>query len=166
MNFEGTAIGSLYATDSVNHDDDGLLLVDESAKLKFYANGTEELAMDFSDDSDPDVNNWYKVKVTKNTDGSNNITFSDFGGGASYNSYKFREDTTGTVSINNFTTTAGDADADGHIKTEGLLDMGYYGIGTTEEATGMVRFKETANEGGTKYEREFRAGYGMKPVTE
>jgi len=166
MNFEGTAIGSLYSTNSVNHDDDGLLLVDESAKLKFYANGTEELAMDFSDDSDPDVNNWYKVKVTKNADGSNNITFSDFGGDASYNSYKFRKDTTGTVSVNNFTTTAGDADADGHIKTEGLLDMGYYGIGATEEATGMVRFKETANEGGTKYEREFRAGYGMKPVTE
>ena len=102
--------------------------------------------------------NWYDVTVTKTASG-NNITFSDFDGGAET---EFRSND--SLVVDNFTTTTGDADADGHVKREGMLDMGYYGMNGPEEATGVVRFKETAKQGDIQYEREFRAGYGMKPV--
>lgn len=166
MHFEGTAIGSLYSTNDATHDDDGVLLVDTGAKLDFSQDGTEKLTMDFTTDSgSTDENNWYKVTVTKNAVGTNNITFSNFSASGDPN-FKFKTaETDGKVSVDNFTTTHGD-DTLGHIKTEGLLDMGYYGVGATEEAAGIVRFRETANEGGTRYEHEFRAGYGMKPVEE
>jgi hypothetical protein len=168
MHFEGTAIGSLYATDSENHDDAGVLLVDNVAKLDFSEDGTEKLTMNFTADSgSTDENNWYKVIVTKNnTAGTNNITFSDF---SVYGNPDFKFQTPeldGKVSVNNFTTTNGNTDVSGNIQTEGLLDMGYYGVGSTEEAVGVVRFKEKTNDSDVIYEREFRAGYGMKPVTE
>ena len=151
MNFTGKAVGSVYATDSDTHPHDNIAVVDNAATLAFNATaGTETLSMAFD--------NWYDVTVTKTASG-NNITFSDFDGTAGT---AFRSDD--SLNVDNFTNTTGDADANGHVKREGMLDMGYYGLNGPEEATGVVRFKETANEGGVQYEREFRAGYGMKPV--
>ncbi len=157
MHFTGKAIGSLYATDSVSHDDAGVLLTDNNATLDFVG-GTETLTMNFNNSD----SKWYKVTVTKEADETNNITFNNFH--ASGNpEYKFRTDSGSGISVDNFTTAVGSVDNSGGVKTEGLLDMGYYGVAGPEEATGMVRFKETANESDTIYEREFRAGYGMKP---
>lgn len=157
MHFTGKAIGSLYATDSVSHSDDGVLLTDDNATLDFVG-GTETLTMNFNNSD----SKWYKVTVTKEDNGTNNIMFNNFHASGD-DAYKFRTDDGSGISVNNFTTTVGSTDNSGDVKTEGLLDMGYYGVAGPEEATGMVRFKETANESGTIYEREFRAGYGMKP---
>ena len=148
MDFQGKAIGSIYASDSQNHPDKSMALQDNTATLRFE-DGTETLTMKF----DQNGNNYYRVVVTKNdAAGTNNITFSNFAGSDNY--YKFKSGT----SFNNFTTAT--------ATTEGLLDMGYYGKDGPEEATGIVRFRESVNEAGTKYEHEFRAGYGMNPVSE
>jgi len=153
MQFTGKAVGSIYAT-SDDHVHANSALVDNAATLDFDAtSGTETLSMAFG--------NWYDVTVTKTASG-NNITFSDFNGVEGDNGNEFR--TAASLSVDNFTTTTGSAKNPGGVKREGMLDMGYYGLNGPEEATGVVRFKETANEGGKQYEREFRAGYGMKPV--
>ncbi len=102
--------------------------------------------------------NWYDVTVTKTGD-SNHIAFSDFEG---TDDYKFRSGTEEGLERDNFTTSY--TSGDGSVKTEGLLDMGYYGVTGPEEATGVVRFKETTKDGDIQYEREFRAGYGMTPT--
>lgn len=103
--------------------------------------------------------NWYKVIVEKDASG-NNIKFSDFNGTSGDNGNEFRNNA--SLDVHNFTT---EKTANG-VTTEGLLDMGYYGVSGPEEVTGVVRFKETSIENNVQYEREFRAGYGMKPITE
>ncbi|MBQ9540431.1 MAG: hypothetical protein IJU89_03340 [Alphaproteobacteria bacterium] len=168
ITFTGKAIGSVYATDSTNHPDAGLALQDNAATLEFNtATGKETLSMAF--------NNWYDVTVEKdNINSTNKIVFSNYTNSdtthyaentsTTMQEYmKFKNDTGSDITINNFTTTTGSADTAGNTMTQGLLDMNYYGIGSTEEATGIVRFKETANDSGTKFEHEFRAGYGMTP---
>lgn len=150
MHFTGKAIGSVYATRKSDHHKDNVALEDNAATLDFVG-GVETLAMHFD--------NWYDVTVTKNGD-SNHISFTNFEGDTGDTGNAFR--TAGSLEVDNFTTTTGDFDADGHVKREGMLDMGYYGVTGPEEATGVVRFKETTKEGEDRYEREFRAGYGMK----
>lgn len=154
MDFVGKAVGSVYATNSDNHQGATTALEDNAAELHFE-NGTSTLVMDFED--------WYTVTVTQNSNGSNRIQFTGSHANENDNGNAFRS--SDSLDVTNFTTTRGDADSDGHVKTEGMLDMGYYGVSGPEEATGVVRFKETANEAGVQYEREFRAGYGLKPTT-
>lgn len=154
MHFTGKAVGSVYATNSANHNKANVALVDDSATLDFVG-GTETLNMHFD--------NWYDVTVTKNNSG-NRIQFSDFDGTSGDNGNEFRK--AESLDVSNFTTTTGNAHEPDGVRREGMLDMGYYGATGPEEATGVVRFKETANEGGTQYEREFRAGYGMTPDPE
>ena len=158
MYFKGKAVGSVYATDSANHPDAGLALQDNNATLHFV-DGTETLSMNFT--------NWYDVTVTK-TGNNNQIVFDNYNNANDY--FKFHQDTGSGVITNNFTTTVDDLDGETHTKTEGLLDMGYYGLNTPEEAAGMVRYKEIYNDvsdpdNNVQYEHEFRAGYGMKPYT-
>lgn len=168
MDFTGKAVGSLYATDSQNHADENLPLQDNAATLNFNTTtGKETLSMHFAD--------WYDVTVEKDgTANSPKITFSNYTNTDTdlaentsiqkQNYFKFRQDNGSGVVTNNFTTTQGDYAQVGHTQTRGLLDMGYYGINTTEEATGVVLYKETAKEaGGVQQEREFRAGYGLTP---
>ena len=155
MHFKGKAIGSVYATNDDNHHHANAALVDNAATLDFVG-GVETLNMAF--------NNWYDVTVTKNGS-SQSIAFSNFNGTPGDDGNQFRTDTGDGLTVNNFTTST---NANG-VKREGMLDMGYYGLAGPEEATGVVRFKETTNEGtgddAVQYEREFRAGYGMKPYT-
>lgn len=153
--FTGKAIGSVYASNSATHSDVVIPLQDDAATLTFAVapNGstTETLNMAFD--------NWYDVTVTKDANG-NNIQFTNLAGevdSSDENGVTFRND--GSLDKDNFTT-AVNADS---LKTQGLLDMGYYGINSTEEATGVVRYKETTTVGNTQYEREFNAGYGMTP---
>ncbi len=161
MEFTGKATGSVYATDMDSHADEHLALQDNNASLVFTVNSngssTETLSMAFD--------NWYDVTVTKTnaTDGTstNQIVFNDFDGANNY--MKFNQDAGTGVTKDNFATVQGDISEPGHAKTEGLLDMNYYGVATTEEATGTVRYKETANVGGIQHEREFNSSYGMKP---
>jgi hypothetical protein len=155
MHFTGKAIGSVYATDSAAHPDDNKALKDNAASLDFV-DGTETLTMNFNNDE----SKWYKVVVTRDANG-NNIKFSDFNESGNAGT-RFKNETGGEVSLDNFTQSSNVAG----VKREGLLDMGYYGITGPEEATGVVRYKETTKESNVQYEREFRAGYGMKPVTE
>ena len=153
MHFIGKAVGSIYATNSDDHTGTDAALVDNAATLDFVG-GTETLTMDFD--------NWYTVTVTKNGS-TNNITFSDFDGVSGVAGNEFRDPA--SLSVDNFDRTTGKAEADGDVLREGMLDMGYYGKTGPEEATGVVRFKETKVEGDVEFEREFRAGYGMKPAT-
>ena len=154
MDFTGTAIGSIYATNSDTHENASRALQDNNATLHFE-DGTERLTMSFA--------NWYgNVVVTKNASG-NNIAFGgEFIGILGDNGNGFRRDA--SLDKPNFTITTGDASQNGGTRTEGLLDMGYYGKTGPEEATGVVRFKETTRDDDVQYEREFRASYGMKPV--
>lgn len=164
MHFTGKAIGSIYASDSKNHPDDSKALQDNEARLDFVG-GTETLTMNFNNDE----SKWYKVIVTKYANNTNNITFKDFHASGNVGT-KFKNETAGVVSVDNFTTTTGKAETAGDVKKEGMLDMGYYGATGPDEATGVVRYKETSvfSEGepakNVQYEREFRAGYGMKPT--
>lgn len=151
--FTGTAIGSVYATNSDTHSDVGIALRDDNAELTFNpTTGTETLSMAFE--------NWYDVTVTKDANG-NNITFTNFtdtvNGAGDADGSAFRN--AGSLNKDNFTTTSETT----NLKTEGMLNMGYYGVDTTEEASGLVHYKETTKVGDVQYEREFRAGYGMKP---
>lgn len=164
MTFKGKAVGSIYATNSGNHNDASRALVDNNATLTFDAeHGTETLAMAFD--------NWYDVTVTK-TGSTNRIRFDNFNGVTGDDGNAFRSATDGELVVNNFDRIAGQADDVGDVMTEGMLDMGYYGKTGPEEATGVIRFKETSVENReideqikkVDYEREFRAGYGMKPV--
>ena len=164
MTFKGKAVGSIYATNSGNHHDASRALVDPEATLTFDAeHGTETLAMAFD--------NWYDVTVTK-TGSTNRIRFDNFNGVAEDDGNAFRSATDGVLVVDNFNVTSGKADVVGDVKKEGMLDMGYYGKTGPEEATGVIRFKETSVENReideqikkVDYEREFRAGYGMKPV--
>lgn len=149
MDFTGKAVGSVYASDSSAHPEKSMALQDNAATLHFEG-GVEQLTMHFNQGD----NKYYNVVVNKNdAAGTNDIVFSDFAGDDNY--YKFKADTTGTVNVPNFTTPT--------ATTEGLLDMGYYGLNGPEEATGVVRFKETTTIDGVQYEHEFRAGYGMNP---
>lgn len=189
MNFTGKAIGSLYASDSEHHPDLGIVLEDDNATLNFDTDtGKETLVMDFTDNDVP----WYRVTVTKdNANGTNQIEFDNYANttsdhvmyetknelgediladtGTSTADYlKFHGDTGSGLTVDDFTTTHGAlVEHTEGTTTEGLLNMGYYGVNTTEEAAGVVRFKETYQTAGdVQYEHEFRAGYGMKPVTE
>ena len=156
MTFSGKAMGNVYATNSL-HQKYTTTLTDNNATLEFDANsGDEILTMNFNNDA----SKWYKVTVTNNErTHTKDIDFTNPHANINDNA-KFKTAT----SFDNFTTTNGDTvDSDGDIKTEGMLDMGYYGINSTEEATGIVRFKETSQIDGVKYEREFNAGYGMTP---
>ncbi len=150
MHFTGKAIGSVYATNSDDHSGTDAALADNAATLDFVG-GTETLNMHFD--------NWYDVTVTKDASG-NRIQFSDFDGTTGNAGNEFR--TAESLDVPNFTTTTGSAEEPGGVRREGMLDMNYYGATGPEEATGVVRFKETTNEAGVQYEREFRAGYGMK----
>ena len=152
MNFSGKAVGSVYASDSNTHPDKSVALQDNAATLHFEG-GEEQLTMHFNQGD----NKYYNVVVTKNdAAGTNNITFSNFAAGGDEYLRFMAEDITGKVDVPNFTTST--------ATTEGLLDMGYYGLSGPDEATGIVRFKETTTIGSVQYEHEFRAGYALNPV--
>jgi len=180
MTFTGKAIGSLYASDSQYHGDQGIALTDDAATLEFNTTtGKETLVMDFTGNAVP----WYKVTVTKdNAAGTSQIKFDEYantdtnhlivdkGGafdtGIEMKDYlKFHNDNGSGLTVDDFTTTTGTLvkNTEG-TQNEGLLNMGYYGVDATEEAAGIVRFKETyQTDTNVQHEHEFRAGYGMKP---